>query len=66
MVILRLELMPAPPDPGVRVLIGASDPFCVSESTSGVMSNRELHFDHNRPGKCLSCGFRTLWGESLV
>jgi CRISPR-associated exonuclease Cas4 len=26
----------------------------------------ELHIDHNRPGKCRSCGFRTVCGESLV
>ena len=26
----------------------------------------ELHIDHNRPGKCRSCGFRTACGESLV
>jgi hypothetical protein len=26
----------------------------------------ELHIDHNRVGKCLSCGFRTPSGESLV
>ena len=26
----------------------------------------ELHIDHNRPGKCRSCGFRTVCGENLV
>ena len=26
----------------------------------------ELHIGHNRPGKCRSCGFRTVCGESLV
>jgi CRISPR/Cas system-associated exonuclease Cas4 (RecB family) len=26
----------------------------------------ELHIDHNRPGKCGSCGLRTVCGESLV
>jgi CRISPR/Cas system-associated exonuclease Cas4 (RecB family) len=26
----------------------------------------ELHIDHNRPGKCRSCGFRTVCGESQV
>jgi CRISPR/Cas system-associated exonuclease Cas4 (RecB family) len=26
----------------------------------------ELHIDPNRPGKCRTCGFRTVCGESLV
>jgi CRISPR-associated exonuclease Cas4 len=26
----------------------------------------ELHIDHNRPGKCRSCGFRSVCGESLA
>jgi CRISPR-associated exonuclease Cas4 len=26
----------------------------------------ELHINHNRPGKCRSCGFRTVCGESLL
>jgi CRISPR-associated exonuclease Cas4 len=26
----------------------------------------ELHIHHDRPGKCRSCGFRTVCGESLV
>jgi CRISPR-associated exonuclease Cas4 len=29
-------------------------------------SGEELHINHNRPGKCRSCGFRTVCGESLV
>jgi CRISPR-associated exonuclease Cas4 len=26
----------------------------------------EVHIDHNRPGKCRSCGFRPVCGENLV
>jgi CRISPR-associated exonuclease Cas4 len=26
----------------------------------------ELHINHNQPGKCRSCGFRTVCGESLI
>jgi CRISPR/Cas system-associated exonuclease Cas4 (RecB family) len=26
----------------------------------------EEHIDHNRPGKCRWCGFRSACGESLV
>jgi hypothetical protein len=46
-------------------LLGASL-LALLDEMSAAKGGEELHIDHNRPGKCRSCGFRTVRGESLV